>query len=201
MPKVKFVKKMYRMRPVKKNIMILAIVWGVVGIIGCSGVQPDAPRAAEVDTARPAAPSVVNDDGYVAFRDAHEHSPKIPSMIVALAHKHMEAGQYLLARFYLNEYRRDFPSGKERDRIEYLGVRNLFLQYRQTKDDRFIAPFKAQAKAFREMFPRSPYRTKVQDLIVKMHQLQNAHYRELAKYYEGRGKPKAAAFYRGKMKN
>ena len=178
-------------------------------LVGCSGI----PRAPSVPSATPktvenlsSIPSLIRagklvqaDEAYATWRAAHDDTLQVPRTIVALAKAHMEAGEYLLARFYLNEYRRDFPSGKERDRIEYLGVRTLFLQYRQSKDDRFVAPFTSQGKAFKGMFPHSKYRTKVQSLIVKMRQLKNAHYRELAAYYEKRGKPKAAAFYREKI--
>jgi len=139
------------------------------------------------------------DEVYAAWRTEHEDVSQVPRTIVALTKAHMEADEYLLARFYLNEYRRDFPSGKAREKIEYLGVRMLFLQYRKTRDDRLIDSFKAQAKAFKGMFPRSSYRAKIHSFSVKICQMQNAHYRELAEYYARRGKPKAAAFYREKI--
>ena len=183
-------------------------------LVGCSGTPPTPTRVPKTQSAAPKTaenlgniPLLIRagklaqaDEVYAAWRTEHDDTPQVPRTIIALAKAHMVAGEYLLARFYLNEYRRDFPSGRERDRIEYLAVRTLFLQYRQTKDDRLIAPFRAQAKAFRGMFPRSPYRSKVQNLTVKMRQMQNAHYRELAQYYERRGKPKAAAFYQGKIR-
>ena len=200
--------------PIKRieSLGIGSVLSAMVWLAGCSAVSPT-PTVLPVQ--HPAVKSTKTlssiplliragklaqaDEAYATWRAAHEDTPQVPRTIITLAKAHMEASEYLLTRFYLNEYRRDFPSGKERDRIEYLGVRTLFLQYRQSKDDRFIAPFTAQGKAFKRMFPHSKYRTKVQSLIVKMRQLKNAHYRELAAYYEKKGKPKAAAFYRGKI--
>jgi len=184
-------------------------------LMGCSGISPvptqtlstpkPAPKTAatlsNIPTLIRAGKLAQADEVYAAWRTEHEDVSQVSRIIVALAKAHMEADEYLLARFYLNEYRRDFPSGKEREKIEYLGVRMLFLQYRHTKDDRLIASFKAQTKAFKVMFPRSSYRAKIHSFSAKIRQMKNAHYRELAEYYARRGKPKAAAFYRGKIRN
>jgi outer membrane protein assembly factor BamD len=139
------------------------------------------------------------DEWYASYRSEHEESRGIPTAIVMLAQAHLRAREYLLTRFYLNEYRRDFPSGQERAGVEYLGLRSLYLQYRSMQDDRIGAAFYAQAKAYRQIFPHSSYRAKVRKLEREMHRIQNKRYRDLARYYARIGKAKAAAIYQAKI--
>jgi outer membrane protein assembly factor BamD len=139
------------------------------------------------------------DDAYVALRSQNEHSPRLPGMIVRLIRAHIDAHEYLLARFYCDEYRRDFPSGKERPQVEYLGIRALYLRYEREHDDRLAQQAESEIDAFLSMFPRSAYRTKVIALRQEMRRDQKARYKALAEYYAKKGKPKAAQFYRDKI--
>jgi len=144
--------------------------------------------------------STLSDETYVTYRNAHENSPKIPQMILDLIHQHMAKKEYLLARFYCDEYRRDFPSGKRRVEVEYLRIKALYLRYKSGHDERVAMQVNGEAKAFLSEYRRTSYHSKVQGLLRQMRQDQNIRYEELAKYYEGKGKPKAAEFYRKKIR-
>ena len=163
-------------------------------ILGCApAADPSPPAPSSKNTA-------AEDEAYVAFRTAHENSPKIPKMIVRLARRHLEAGEYLLTRFYCDEYRRDYPSGPDRDTIEYLRIKAEMLRAGTEHDEGMMQQAEAEAKQFLATFRRSPYRKKIRQLLDELHTRQNARYEKLARYYEKRGKPKAAAFYREKIK-
>ncbi len=180
---------------------ILPIVL-LVGISGCSVApeEPGLPSREHNRSDQTSSAYVLTDDGYVAYRDAHANSPKIPPMIVAMIRRHMTAREYRLAMFYCNEYRRDFPSGHQRAEVEYLWIRIGILQYIQTHDDRVAEQTRHTAKAFLALYHHTPYRAKAQTLLVQLRQEQNAHYEQLAQYYAARNKPKAAAFYRAKIR-
>jgi outer membrane protein assembly factor BamD len=141
----------------------------------------------------------LSDDAYVAYRNTHENSPKIPKMILALIRMHMEKKEYLLARFYCDEYRRDYPSGKHRIKVEYLRAKALFFRYEQQHDERLADQARAEGRAFVSQYPRSKYRIQMEGLLRELQVRQNARYEQLAQYYEKRGKPKAAKIYRDRI--
>jgi len=120
-------------------------------------------------------------------------------MIVRLAKTHLQAGEYLLARFYCNEYRRDYPSGRQRDEIEYLRIKAGMLHAKKEHNDTQMEQVKSEARQFLALFRHSPFRGKVEKVLEEIRTEQNRRYEELARYYEKKGKPKAAAFYREKI--
>jgi len=183
----------------KKFAKLWIIIGWMWGIVGCSGVQPSVAETAE-DNASVSAGTAVSDDGYVAYRNAHPDSPEIPAMIVTLARQHLDAGEYLLARFYLNEYRRDYPSGKERAEIEYLAGEVRYRQYQAEHDDTAAEEAHQILRSVSRTFRHSPWAAKARILSAKLREEQNRYYEKLAKYYEGKGKPKAAAIYRGRIR-
>ncbi len=174
--------------------VVLAALWS-------TGCAPTAPELVESNTTAPVASSSLSDDDYVAFRDTHEHSPKIPKMIVSLIKKHFNKGEFLLAQFYCDEYHRDFPSGKERDEVDYLHLKILFYRYDREHDDLIADQARGEAKRYlSEHGLTSLYRSRVAALLERLRQKENARNEDLAEYYKGKGKPKAEAFYRGKIK-
>lgn len=188
------------MRLMKAKRKMIAFVGVAVGIVGCSGVQPDVPGGAEANTTLSSS-SAVSDEAYVAFRNAHENSQKIPTMIVALIKHHIAKEEFLLAQFYCDEYLRDYPSGKDRDEVDYLHLKILFGRYDRMHDDRIAAQATAQAKQYLATHgKRSHYRGKVEALLKQWRQHEKIRNEKLAKYYKQHGKPKAAAFYLAKIK-
>ena len=176
-------------------VVVLAALWS-------SGCAPTMPEVVESNATTPIASSAkVSDDAYVAFRETHEGSPKIPGMIVSLIRSHFDKGEFLLAQFYCDEYHRDFPSGKERDEVDYLHLKILFYRYDREHDDRIADQARLEAKRYlAEYSILSPYRSRVAALMERLRQRDNIRNEELAEYYKNRGKPKAEAFYRGKIK-
>ncbi len=171
----------------------------ILFIVVTSGCAPSMPSGSEHNKTQ-ANTQIDADEAYVAFRTSHENSPKIPSMIISLIKSHTAAGEYKLAEFYCNEYRRDFPSGKRRDEVEYLSIKALYLNNKQHFDERLVEQIRAQGKFFVQTFAKSQYKPKVKQIMENIEKEQNARYEALAKEYEKRGKPKAAEFYRKKIR-
>ena len=182
------------------------MIWrGVVVAVAAlwsTGCAPTAPELMENNSTATIASSSLSDDDYVAFRDTHEHSPKIPKMIVSLIKSHFNKGEFLLAQFYCDEYHRDFPSGKERDEVDYLHLKILFYRYDREHDDRIADQARVEAKRYlADHGIISSYRSRVAALLERLQQRENTRNEELAEYYKGKGKPKAEEFYREKVKN
>jgi len=167
-----------------------------------SGCAPTAPELIESNVTASVASSVVSDDDYVTFRDTHEHSPKIPKMIVSLIKSHFNKGEFLLAQFYCDEYHRDFPSGKDRDEVDYLHLKILFYRYDREHDDRVADQARVEAESYLTSHGRmSLYRSRVAALLERLRQRENIRNEDLAEYYKKKGKPKAEAFYREQIRN
>ena len=190
-----------RSREVLRMTKGISMRWVRLGIFMLLGIAAAgcAPQPKTEDTPKSTSSTKAADEAYVTFRNTHENSPKIPGMIVRLVKQHMEAGEYLLARFYCDEYRRDFPSGRQRDEIEYLRIKAGMLHAKKEQNDRQMEQVKAEARQFLAVFRTSPFRAKVQKILETLRAEQNSRYEELARYYEKKGKPKAAAFYREKI--
>jgi outer membrane protein assembly factor BamD len=169
------------------------MAWGVLAI-GCAPAvsTSDTPKTNATDTQR-------SDEAYVAYRNTHENSPKIPKMILSLIQMHLDKKEYLLARFYCDEYRRDYPSGAHRVKVEYLRAKTLFLRYESEHDERMAEQARMEGKAFLSEHRRTVYRAKMKALLARLQQEQNARHERLAEYYEKRGKPKAAKIHRDKI--
>ena len=184
----------------KKNTAIWIVVGGMAGLIGCAELQPTVQDAADANASHSLSPAV-NDEAYSAYREAHEHSPRIPKMIVALINSHLKKGEFLLAQFYCDEYLRDYPSGKERDEVDYLHLKILFYRYDREHDDRIAEQARTEAKHYLSTHGNfSPYRSRVEALLERLRQREKIRNEELAEFYKKRGKPKAEAIYREKAK-
>jgi outer membrane protein assembly factor BamD len=163
----------------------------LIVLAGCAATEtPPAPGGSDTQK---------QDDAYVALRSKDAQSPRIPAMIVRLIQAHTDAEEYRLARFYCDEYRRDYPSGKDRQKVEYLRIRALYLWYKQDHDMLTAQQVDAEVKAFLTTFPRSAYRSKAKAIGDALRREQNGRYKALADYYAKKGKPKAAQFYRDKI--
>jgi len=140
------------------------------------------------------------DETYASYRNAHESTRSVPQTIVTLAQAHLTAKEYLLTRFYLNEYRRGFPSGKQRAQIEYLAGEARYRQYQAGHDENLADEAYQILRNVSRTFRRSPWAVKARTLSARLREEQNKYYAQLATYYENKGKPKAAAIYRAKIK-
>ncbi len=141
------------------------------------------------------------DEAYAAYRLKHENSPQVPRMILSLIRGHLAQGEYRLARFYCDEYYRDFPSGKERQDVAYLGIKTLVHRYDREHDSRIADRARAEAELFVTAYgTKTRYHSRIAALLEHLRASENSRYKMLAEFYEKRGKPKAAAFYREKAK-
>ncbi len=184
-------------------------------LVGCSAPATQPAPSSKTNTSRvtdhaqglKAIPALIRsghlvraDEAYASYRNAHESTRGVPSSIVALAQAHLTAKEYLLTRFYLNEYRRGFPSGKQRAQIEYLAGEARYRQYQAGHDENLADEAHQILRGVSRTFRRSPWAAKARTLSARLREEQNKYYAQLATYYEKRGKPKAAAIYRAKIK-
>ena len=141
------------------------------------------------------------DKKYLEFRGMHPESSRLPALMLKLSRAHMEAKEYLLARYYAEAYIKDYSSGRRVDQAWFLRIKSLFLRFQSNSSAQVLADhLKEEGSAFVSGFPRSKYRSDVKKMLKESQKIIRARNEEIAKSYERMGKKKAAAYYRDKNK-
>ncbi len=139
---------------------------------------------------------------YLKFRGKYPDSDRLAGMMLDLAKAHMDAQEYLLARYYTEAYIREYPGGIRADKAWFLRTKSLFLKYKNQDSSPDIADrFKSESKAFLKTFPKSKYIEEIKSLQEQMREMLIKKNEEIAKTYEKMGKLKAAQYYRNKNKD
>lgn len=140
------------------------------------------------------------DDAFASLRSEHVHSPLLPEAMLILARAHMEDREYLLARFYLDEYLKRY--GTE-ETVDFAKQQKILAGYRSFslsgQDQELLRETIKEAEGFLQEHPYSLYRPLVDTMLVTMRLAQMALNEEIASLYERRDKPEAAEIYRNKV--
>lgn len=136
---------------------------------------------------------------YISLKSEHVRSPMMPTAIMMLAHAHMQAEEYLLANYYLDEYNKRYGQSKKRDYIDFIKIKASFLGIKDAyKDQKLIQDSIKKAQTFVYRYPGSVYTSMVNTILIKLHMSQYLLNENIAALYDRTGKPKAADIYRAK---
>jgi len=124
-------------------------------------------------------------------------SPYIKSDLLILYLAHLENKDYILAKFYLNQYEKRFASSKEIPWCEYQKIKIDFLTYQNAfTNQKQILDLIDKCKKFKSTFPNSIFLPEVNTIYMKTlltNQYLNA---KIYKLYKKLGKEKAAKRYK-----
>lgn len=141
------------------------------------------------------------DDTYTSLESEHRNSPLLPSALLILANGHIDEEEYQLANFYLDEYIKRFALSKNIDYVRYLKIKANFQGFSyDLRDQQLIEDTIKEIEEFRVMFSRSPYMPLVNTMSARLFMAKASLDKEIADLYQRIGKPKAAEFYNGKVK-
>lgn len=136
---------------------------------------------------------------YISLKSEHISSPLMPTAMMMLAHAHMNAEEYLLANYYLDEYNKRYGDGANREYIDFTKLKASFLGIKDVyKDQKLIMDSIANANKYLFRYPGSVYAPLVNTLLVKLHMSQYLLNENIAALYDRTGKPEAAKIYRDK---
>jgi len=139
------------------------------------------------------------DSYYISLKSEHMRSPLMPTAILMLAHAHMNADEYLLANYYLDEYSKRFGEGSNQEYIAFLKLKASFLGVKDVyKDQKLIMDSITNAKTYLLRYPESVYAPLVNTILIRLHMSQYLLNENIASLYERTGKPDAAEIYREK---
>ncbi len=138
---------------------------------------------------------------YISLKSEHMRSPLMPTSLMMLAHAHMNAEEYLLANYYLDEYNKRFGEYESREYTDFMKLKASFLGIKDVyKDQKLIIDSIAAAKVYINRYPGSPYAPLVNTMLIRLHMSQYLLNENIAALYDRTGKEEAAKIYRDKNK-
>lgn len=142
------------------------------------------------------------DDTYTSLESEHRNSPLIPTAILILVNAHIDAEEYALANFYLDEYIKRFTLSKNIDYARYLKIKANFLGFKyQNRDQKLINETIEDIKDFKIRYSSSAYIPLVDTMNARLYMAKALLDEEIANLYEKKGKEEAAKIYRQRVKN
>jgi outer membrane protein assembly factor BamD len=139
------------------------------------------------------------DDYYLSLSSEHFRSPLLKEAMLILTKAHMEQEEYLLAKFYLDEYIKKFGSTSDTEFIKFLKIKSAYLSIKNpNRNQELLLNTIAKAKNFINFYPLSLYKQKVQTMLTRLHLAQIYLNDKIAHLYTKLDKPKASSFYKSK---
>ena len=142
------------------------------------------------------------DDYFTSLQSEHFASPLLKEAMLILAQAHMDEEEYLLAKYYLDEYIKRFGDPKSIQFAKFLKIKASFLAFKNiNRDQKLLQETIEEAEKYKQEYPSSEFLPMVDTILTKLTMAQYVLDEEIAALYERRGKPKAAQFYRNRLKN
>ncbi|MFK5976751.1 MAG: outer membrane protein assembly factor BamD [Sulfurovum sp.] len=139
---------------------------------------------------------------YISLKSEHIRSPLIPTAMMMLAHAHINAEEYLLANYYLDEYNKRFGSANTMEYIDFMKLKASFLGVRDAyKDQRLIMTSISKATHYLDRYPDSAYAPLVNTIYIRLQMSQYLLNENIASLYDRTGKKDASKIYRAKNSN
>ena len=137
------------------------------------------------------------DNIFTSLESEHISSPLIPQAMMILFQAHMDAEEYLLANFYLEEYMKRYGSFKNRELAEFFQIKAAFYGlHSPQRDQKLIDDTLIRARNYIVTYPDGEFTPMVHTMEVRLAMTRYLLNEKIARLYERRDKPKAAEIYR-----
>ena len=142
------------------------------------------------------------DEYYTSLQSEHFASPLLKEATLIMAMAHMDAEEYLMAKYYLDEYIKRYADAEDREFAKYLKIKASFLGFKSiNRDQKLLHETIQEALTYERSYPESKFTPLVDTILTKLYLAQYVLDSSIAKLYERRGKEKAAAIYRKRIEN
>ena len=139
---------------------------------------------------------------YISLKSEHMRSPLMSTAVMMLAHAHIDAEEYLLASYYLDEYTKRFGAENSREYIEFMKLKASFLGVVDVyKDQKLIMDSIYASMVYINRYPESSYGALVNTILIRLQMSQYLLNENIASLYDRTGKAEAAKLYRAKNKD
>ena len=142
------------------------------------------------------------DEYYSSLQSEHFASPLLKEATLLMAQAHMDSDEYLMAKYYLDEYKKRYGDEKSLPFVEYLKIKASFLAFKSiNRDQKLLADTIKDALAYKQKYPQAKYIPLIDTMLTKLYLAQYVLDREIASLYKRRGKEQAAKIYEERYKN
>jgi len=141
------------------------------------------------------------DEYFTSLESEHISSPFIPEAMLILAQAHMDNEEYLMARFYLDEYIKRYASNKKREFAEFLKIKASFLGFKNiNRDQKLLQDTINSALEYKKRYKNSQFLPLIDTILTKLYMTEYILNKNIMLLYQRRDKPKAAKIYEEKLK-
>ncbi len=142
------------------------------------------------------------DDYFTSLQSEHFASPLLREATLIMAQAHMDEEEYLLAKYYLDEFIKRFGDERNVQFAKFLKIKASFLAFKNiNRDQKLLQETIEEARKYKREYPNSEYIPMVETIETKLAMAQYVLNNEIAALYERRGKKDAAKFYRSKNRD
>jgi len=140
------------------------------------------------------------DDDFLSMQVEHPNSIYVKIDLLNLYMAHLANKEYVLAKFYINEYEKRFASAQEIPWIEFQKIKVDFLKYQNAyTDQKAILDLIKEAKTYLNDYPNSHFTPEVSTILAKAELTKKYLDAKISKLYNKLDKPKAAKQYETKI--
>ena len=140
------------------------------------------------------------DNDFMSLEADYPASPYIKSDLLALFLAHLENKDYILSKFYLNQYEKRFASINEIPWCEYKKIKIEFLKYQNAYTNQAeILNILNMCKLYKQNYPNSEFLPEVNTVYAKVYLTKEYLYKEISVLYKKLDKNKAAKLYKTKI--
>ena len=187
---------------IKKLLLALLLLF----LVGCANKTTDKEFNTDLQIHEQIKKDLTNgaldkaDNDFISLEANYPGSPYIKSDLLALFLAHLQNQDYILAKFYLNQYEKRFASINEIPWCEYKKIKIEFLKYKNAYTNQTqILNILNMCKTFQESYPNSEFLPEVNTIYIKAYLTKEYLDKKIAKLYKKLDKPKAANFYNTKI--
>ena len=142
------------------------------------------------------------DEYFTSLQSEHFASPLLKEATLILAQAHMDNEEYLMAKYYLDEYIKRYGNEENVQFAKYLKIKASFLAFKNiNRDQKLLRDTIEEAKEYKKEYSKSEFIPLVDTILTKLQIAQYVLDKEIAGLYKRRGKKKAAKIYEEKIKN
>ena len=142
------------------------------------------------------------DEYFTSLQSEHFSSPLLKEAMLIMAQAHMDNEEYLLAKYYLDEYIKRFGNDKNIAFAKFLKIKASFLAFKNiNRDQKLLEDTIKEAEEYKKEYVKNEYMPMVDTILTKLYMAEYVMNEEIAALYERRDKTKAAKIYRTRVKN
>lgn len=142
------------------------------------------------------------DEYYSSLSSEHMNSIFLKEAMLILAMAHINKEEYLLAKFYLDEYIKKFGDRESIEYAKFMKLKASFLAFKYPyREQKLLFTLLKEIELFKLEYPNSSYTPFIETMEAKVNLSIDDLNKEIAMLYDRVGKDRAKEFYQEKIED